>query len=66
MFNLSPFGIVKIVPDCTITFVGEVAVLKRVQLKDTVQSPDRGGRHIVADTVLDNADAPILFVALIS
>lgn len=45
MFNLSPFGMVRTVPDGTIMFAGAVAVFVRVQLKATIQSLDIGGRH---------------------
>lgn len=43
MFSLSPFGIVRIAPDFTITFAGVVKVDPRVQLDGTVQSPDKEG-----------------------
>src|ERR1700687_3456160 len=45
MCNLSPFGMVKTAPDCTMTFAGAVEVDIMVQLDSMVQSPDKGGLH---------------------
>ena len=63
MFSLSPFGIVKTEPDCTITLAGAVDVEVSVQLEDNVQSPEAGGVH---ETVyVDETELFLLSVAAI-
>jgi hypothetical protein len=64
--NVIPLGIVRTAPFCIITSAGVIELLESTQLDEIVQVPDIGGIHIVADVVFDNADTPMLFVAMIS